>query len=67
MQQLLNCSPRPSAVIVGNHLSGVGAVRELLDAGIEIGKDMSIIVWSSVEDTLVGYNVSSAERPLTTT
>ena len=63
MQQLLNCSPRPSAVIVDNHLSGVGAVRALLDAGIEIGKDISIIVWGSVEDTLVGYNVSTSDQP----
>jgi hypothetical protein len=38
MQQLLACSPRPTAVVVDNHLSGVGAVRTLLDAGIEIAK-----------------------------
>lgn len=31
MQQLLACSPRPTAVIVDNHLSGVGAVRALVD------------------------------------
>ena len=63
MQQLLECSPRPSAVIVDNHLSGVGAVRALLDAGLEIGKQISVIVWGRVEDTLAGSNVTTIEQP----
>ncbi len=63
MQQLLACSPRPTAVIVDNHLSGVGAVRALLDAGVEIGKEMSVIVWGSAEDTLTGSNVTTIDQP----
>lgn len=63
MQELLACSPRPTAVIVDNHLSGVGAVRALLDAGVAIGKDMSVIVWGSIEDTLVGSNVTTIDQP----
>ena len=63
MQQLLATSPRPTAVIVDNHLSGVGAVRALLDAGVGIGTDMSVIVWGSVEDTLVGSNVTTIDQP----
>jgi LacI family transcriptional regulator len=63
MQELLACAPRPTAVIVDNHLSGVGAVRALLDAGIEIGKDMSVIVWGSIEDSLVGTNVTTIDQP----
>jgi len=63
MQQLLATSPRPTAVIVDNHLSGVGAVRALLDAGIAIGKEMSVIVWGSVEDSLVGSNVTTIDQP----
>ena len=63
MQQLLACSPRPTAVIVDNHLSGVGAVRALLDAGVEIGKDMSVIVWGSLADTLSGANVTAIDQP----
>ena len=38
-------------------------MRALLDAGIDIGKDVSIIVWGSVEDTLVGYNVTTIDQP----
>ncbi len=63
MQDLLACSPRPTAVIVDNHLSGVGAVRALLDAGIEIGRDVSVIVWGSIEDSLVGANVTTVDQP----
>ncbi|MES2151424.1 MAG: substrate-binding domain-containing protein [Pseudomonadota bacterium] len=63
MQELLACSPRPTAVIVDNHLSGVGAVRALLDAGIEIGREMSVIVWGSIEDSLVGSNVTTIDQP----
>lgn len=63
MQQLLATSPRPTAVIVDNHLSGVGAVRALLDAGIEIGKEVSVVVWGSVEDSLVGSNVTTIDQP----
>ncbi|MFZ3286241.1 MAG: substrate-binding domain-containing protein [Telluria sp.] len=63
MQQLLACTPQPSAVIVDNHLSAVGAVRALLDAGIEIGKEISVIVWGSIEDSLVGSNVTTIDQP----
>ncbi len=63
MQQLLECSPRPTAVVVDNHLSGVGAMRALLDAGIEVGKDISIIVWGSMADTLAGIDVTTVDQP----
>lgn len=63
MQQLLAVVPRPTAVIVDNHLSGVGAVRALLDAGIRIGSDMSLIVWGSMADTLAELHVTTIDQP----
>jgi LacI family transcriptional regulator len=63
MQALLACSPRPTAVIVDNHLSGVGAIRALKDAGLEMGKDISIIVWGSIEDSLVSANITTIDLP----
>lgn len=63
MQQLLACSPAPTAVIVDNHMSGVGAMRALLDAGIVIGRNMSIIVWGRMEDSLADYKVSTIDQP----
>ncbi|WEF32306.1 substrate-binding domain-containing protein [Pseudoduganella chitinolytica] len=63
MQQLLAVAPRPTAVIVDNHLSGVGAVRALLDAGLRIGTDISLIVWGSMADTLAGLDVTTIDQP----
>jgi LacI family transcriptional regulator len=63
MRQLLACSPRPTAVIVDNHLSGAGAVRALLDARIDIGKEMSVIVWGNMADTLAGADVTTIDQP----
>lgn len=63
MQQLLACSPRPTAVIVDNHLSGVGAMRALLDAGVGIGTEISVIVWGNMADTLSGANVTTIDQP----
>lgn len=63
MQQLLAARPAPTAVIVDNHMSGVGAMRALLDAGVEIGRNMSVIVWGRMEDSLAGYNVTTIDQP----
>lgn len=63
MQQLLNSPNRPSAVIVDNQMSGTGALRALLDAGISLGKEMSIIVWGRLEDSLAGCDVTTIEQP----
>lgn len=63
MQQLLACQPVPTAVVIDNHMSGVGAMRALLDAGIAIGKSMSVIVWGRMEDSLAGYNVTTIDQP----
>ncbi|TFW29663.1 LacI family transcriptional regulator [Massilia arenosa] len=62
VQRLLACSPRPTAIVVDNHLSGIGAVRALLDAGIKIGEEMSVIVWGPMEDTLVPH-VTVIDQP----
>lgn len=63
MQQLLAQAPRPTAVIVDNHLSGVGAVRALLDAGVRIGTEVSLIVWGSMADTLAELDVTTIDQP----
>lgn len=62
-QQLLAQTPRPSAIIVDNHMSGVGVVRALLDANIQIGSEISLIVWGEMEDSLAEYNVTTVHQP----
>jgi LacI family transcriptional regulator len=50
---LLALSPRPTAVLVDNNSGGVGVLRALLDAGLTIGRDMSVIINEGVPlDTL---------------
>ncbi len=63
MQRLLSLNPRPTAVIVDNHMSGVGAVRALLDAGIKIGDEVSLVVWGEMEDSLAGHHVTTVHQP----
>lgn len=63
MQTILEQPQPPSAVIVDNHMSGVGAMRALLDRGIVIGQKMSVIVWGKMEDSLAGHNVTTIEQP----
>lgn len=63
VQALLAATPRPSAIIVDNHLAGVGAVRALLDAGVSIGRDISLIVWGSMADTLADIDVTTIDQP----
>jgi len=63
MKTLLARSPRPTAIVVDNQMSGVGAVRALLDAGVQIGGEVSLIVWGVMEDSLAGYNVTTVDQP----
>ncbi len=42
--QLLSLPRRPTAVVVDNNLAGIGVLRGLIDAGIHIGKDISVVV-----------------------
>jgi LacI family transcriptional regulator len=63
VQQMLAGTDRPTALIIDNHLSGVGALRAILDARIAIGRDMSVIVWGSTEDSLVDMQVTTIDQP----
>ena len=38
-------------------------MRALLDAGIDIGKEISVIVWGSMADTLAGIDVTTIDQP----
>lgn len=63
--QLLALPQRPTAVIVDNNLGGVGLIRALLDRGVAIGSEMSVIVNEGVpEDTLfAGLTVAAVRQP----
>ena len=63
--KLLAAAPLPSAVIVDNHLSGVGVVRALLDHAIAIGRTISVVVYDGLpaDTVLVGVPIASVEQP----
>lgn len=65
MQALLSRQPAPTAVIVDNNLSGVGVVRCLLDRGIALGSQMSVIVYDGTlaDSTVQDLQVTAVEQP----
>ncbi|QDQ27137.1 LacI family DNA-binding transcriptional regulator [Chitinimonas arctica] len=64
MSRLLDQPALPSAVIIDNNLAGVGAVRAMLDRGIAIGRDLSVIVYDGIPpDTLLTLKMTSVVQP----
>lgn len=53
-QALLAQAERPTALLVDNNISGGGAFRALVDSGLRLGRDMSLIVYDGVP-TEVAY------------
>jgi LacI family transcriptional regulator len=67
MVRLLDQPVPPTAVLVDNHLAGVGAVHAALRAGKVLGKDLSIIVYDGVgADAVVLQNAITAVVQSTT-
>ena len=62
---LLALEPRPTAVLVDNNLGGVGLIRGLLDAGLRVGHDVSVVVHGDIpQDTLLtGLDVTTVTQP----
>ena len=64
-QAFMKLPLRPSALLVDNYLSGLGAIRGLMDAGVRIGRDLSVIVYDfSREDSLLqDLVITSVDQP----
>lgn len=61
MVWLLDLPAPPTAVLVDNHLAGVGAVHAALRAGKVLGRDLSVIVYDGVgADAVVLANAITA-------
>ncbi len=63
--QVLALSPRPTAVLVDNNLGGVGLIRGVMDAGLQVGRDISVVVHGDIpQDTLLtGLSVTTVTQP----
>lgn len=65
MGEILKLRQRPTAVLVDNNQAGVGAVRAVLDAGLRLGTDFSVITYDGVpHDSLFDpADVTAIEQP----
>ena len=63
--RLLALHERPTAIVVDNNLGGIGVLRGLLDAGVRLGQDVSVIVHGDIpSDTLLfGLDVTTVTQP----
>lgn len=64
-RELLALPERPTAILVDNNLGGVGVVRALLQAGIAIGREVSVIVNDGVppDTLLIGQDIAAVAQP----
>ncbi|MBV8619773.1 MAG: substrate-binding domain-containing protein, partial [Curvibacter sp.] len=60
MQHLLSLEERPTALLVDNHLAGTGALHALQNAGLQPGRDLSIVVYDGLSaDSVIRSEVTS--------
>jgi LacI family transcriptional regulator len=64
-RKLLRLKPRPTAILVDNANAGVGVIRALLDEGLAIGPQVSVLVYEGLPaDTIFqGLDVAAIVQP----
>jgi LacI family transcriptional regulator len=65
VSRLLSLPQRPSAIVVDNNLGGIGVIRGLLNAGVAVGKDISVVVHGDIpaDSLLPGMQVTTVSQP----
>lgn len=64
LRELLSLPEPPTAVLVDNNLSGIGALRALGELGLRPGPDLSLIVYDGVPaDLPLPYRVTAVVQP----
>jgi LacI family transcriptional regulator len=65
VQALMALPHPPTAVVVDNNLGGIGVLRGLLDRGLVLGKDVSVVVHGVIpaDSLLAGLNVTIVTQP----
>lgn len=63
--KLLALAQRPTAIVVDNNIGGIGVMRALLQAGIDVGREVSVIVYGGMptDTLLVGEEVAAISQP----
>jgi LacI family transcriptional regulator len=65
VQALIALPNRPTAVVVDNNLGGIGVLRGLMDQGLVLGKDISVVVQGVIpsDSLLAGLDVTMVTQP----
>ncbi len=48
VKQILALKPFPTAIVVDNNLGGIGVLQGLKDAGLKVGRDVSVVVHGDI-------------------
>ena len=64
-RSLLALPERPTAILVDNNLGGVGVVRALLEAGLALGREISVVVNDGVppDTLLIREDIAAVAQP----
>ncbi|NDY91853.1 LacI family DNA-binding transcriptional regulator [Ideonella livida] len=64
-QTLMQSARPPTAIVADNHVLGVGLVRGLLDLGLRLPEDVSVIVYDGIpaDSPLHSLGVNAIEQP----
>ena len=64
-QQLMGLAQRPTAMVVDNNLGGIGVLRGLLDLGLTLGRDVSVVVHGVIpgDSLLAGLDATTVTQP----
>ena len=65
VQTLMALPNPPTAIVVDNNLGGIGVLRGLLDMGLVLGKDISVVVHGVIpaDSLLAGQDVTMVTQP----
>jgi LacI family transcriptional regulator len=63
--ELLALPQRPTAIVIDNSVCGVGVVRALMQAGVGIGSEMSVVVYEGMpaDTLLIGQDIAAIDQP----
>ena len=65
VQNLLALAKPPTAIVVDNNLGGIGVMRGLMEMGITLGKEVSVVVHGVIpaDSLLAGLDVTMVTQP----
>jgi LacI family transcriptional regulator len=65
VQKLMAQAHKPTAVVVDNNLGGIGVLRGLMEMGLQLGKDISVVVQGLIpqDSLLAGVDATMVVQP----